>query len=59
MCVIVRQRGSRRHYMPVQFPLTDSRGAFVFVERRQLPDRRRLLHDINDLKAILSKIYRD
>jgi hypothetical protein len=31
----------------------------VFQDRRLLPDRRRLIHDINDLKAILSKIYRD
>ena len=57
--VIVRKRGSRRRYMPVKFPLTDSLGAFVFQDRRQLSDRRKLLHDINDLKTILSKMYSD
>ena len=55
--VIKRQKGSRRRYLYMQFPLTDSCGEFVFQERRQLPDRRKLLHDINDLKTILSKIY--
>jgi hypothetical protein len=57
--VIVRKRSTRRRYMPVHFPLTDSRGAFVFQDRRQLPDRRKLLHDLNDLKSIFSKIYSD
>ena len=55
--IIKRQKGSRRRYMAMQFPLTDSCGEFVFQERRKLPDRRKLLHDINDLKTILSKIY--
>ena len=59
MCVIVRQRGFRRRYMPVRFPITDSQGVFVCEDRRQLPDRRKLLHDLNDLKTILSKIYSD
>lgn len=57
MSVIIRKRGSRRRYLSVHFPLLDSRGAFVPNDRRQLPDRRKPLHDINDLKAILSKIY--
>lgn len=59
MSVSIRQSGSRRRYMAVRFPLTDSRGAFVFQDRRQLSDRRKLLHDLNDLKTILSKIYSD
>jgi hypothetical protein len=57
--VIIRKRGSRRRYLSVHFPLMDSRGAFVHYDRRQLPDRRKQLHDINDLKTILSKIYND
>ena len=54
---MVRQRGSRRYNLPDEFPLTDSQGEFVLQDRRRLPDRRRQIHDINDLKAILSKIY--
>ena len=57
MCVIVRQRNSRRRYLPVRFPLTDSRGELVATERRRLQDRRKVEHDIQDLKVILSKIY--
>ena len=55
--VIKRQKGSRRRYRSMRFPLTDSCGEFVCQERRQVPDRRKLQHGINDLKAILSKIY--
>lgn len=57
--VIKRQLGSRRRYTPVQFPLTDSRGAFVTHDRRQLPERRKRRNGLEDLKTVLSKIYSD
>ncbi len=39
--LIVRQRGSRRSDLPVEFPLTDSRGVILIQDRRRLPDRRK------------------
>ena len=53
----MRQKGSRRYELPVDFPLTDSDGEFVLQDRRRMPDRRKTIHDLNDLKAILLKIY--
>jgi hypothetical protein len=57
--VIKRQSESRRRYLPIQFPLMDSAGTFVYQERRQLPERRKQKNDLDDLKIILSKIYSD
>ena len=56
--LIVRQRGSRRFDLPVEFPLTDSQGLFVVKDRRRLPDRRKAEHGIGDLRVILSKMAR-
>ena len=36
----VRQKGSRRSDLPVEFPLMDSREVSVIQDQRQLPDRR-------------------
>ena len=52
----VRQKGSRRSNLPVEFPLTDSQELFVVKDRRRLSDRRKAEHGIDDLKAILSKL---
>jgi len=52
----VRQKGSRRSNLPVEFPLTDSQELFVVKDRRRLSDRRKAEHGIDDLKAILSKM---
>ena len=56
--LIVRQRGSRRFDLPVEFPLMDSQGLFVVKDRRRLSDRRKAKHGIDDLKVILSKMAR-
>mgnify|MGYP001553185616 FL=1 len=45
--------------LPVEFPLTDSDGVLIVQERRRLPDRRKPVHDIDDLKVILSKMGSD
>ena len=59
MRLVVRQKGSRRMGLPVEFPLTDSDGVLIVQERRRLPDRRKPVHDIDDLKVILSKMGSD
>lgn len=56
--LIVRQRGSRRLNLPVEFPLTDSQGLSVVKDRRRLPDRRKAEHGIGDLRGMLSKMAR-
>ena len=56
--LIIRQKGSRRFDLPVEFPLTDSQGLIVVKDRRRLSDRRKAKHGIDDLKVILSKIAR-
>ena len=57
--LVVRQRGSRRFELPVEFPLTDNQGLSVIRDRRRVPDRRKSKHDIEDLKVILAKMGRD
>ena len=59
MGIVIRQKGSRRWTLPAEFPLTDDRGNFVIQDRRRLTDRRRIKHDRNDLKVILSKMDSD
>ena len=54
--LIVRQSGNRRFDLPVEFPLTDSRGVVLIQDRRQLPDRRRLKNDSGGLKVMRSKM---
>ena len=51
MSFITRQKGSRRYDLPAETPLVDSNGVLVLEDRRQIPDRRQPIHDINDLKA--------
>ena len=57
MSFITRQKGSRRFDLPAEFPLVDSNEVLVLEDRRQIPDRRQPIHDINDLKAILPKYF--
>ena len=54
--LIVRQRGSRRCDLPVELPLTDSRGVIIIQDRRRLPDRRKVKNDFDDLKGIHTKM---
>ncbi len=57
--LVVRQRGSSRFDLPVEFPLTETQGLCIVHDRRRVPDRRKPKHDIEDLKIILSKMSRD
>ena len=42
-----------------RFRLTDSDGIVVAHDRRLVPERRKPLHDLEDLKVILSKMRND
>ena len=55
---MVRQRGSRRSDLPVEFPLTDNQGLFVAKDRRRLSDRRKAEHGIDGLRVMHSKMAR-
>ena len=57
MSFITRQKVSRRFDLPAEFPLMDSNGVLVLEDRRQTPDRRQLVQDINDLKTILLEYF--
>ena len=59
MTKIARKKGDRRFDMPVEFPLEDSQGVIVIQDRRRLPDRRKEIYGIDDLKVILSKMARN
>ena len=59
MTLIVRQKGDRRFDLPVEFPLEDSQGVFLIQDRRRLPDRRKEIYGIDDLKIIVSKMARN
>jgi hypothetical protein len=56
MTLILRQKGSRRFDLPVEFPLMDSQGVYVIQDRRRRPDRRKQRYDFEDLKVILAKM---
>jgi len=45
-----RQPGDRR-WFPAEFPLTDSWGLFVPVDRRRLPNRRRMNNHLVGMTA--------
>jgi hypothetical protein len=56
VALIIRQKGSRRFDLPVEFPLEDSRRVFVLQERRRLPDRRKEKFELDDMKVISAKM---
>ena len=56
MTLIIRQKGSRRFDLPVEFPLEDSQGVFVINDRRRLPDRRKAEFELDDMKVISAKM---
>ena len=56
MALIIRQKGSRRFDLPVEFPLEDSQGVFVINDRRRLPDRRKAEVELDDMKVISAKM---
>jgi len=47
MITTKRQPGDRR-WFPAEFPLTDSEGFLVLVDRRRLPNRRRVDNPLDD-----------
>lgn len=51
-----RKRRNRRFDQPVEFPLTDSSKVTVIQDRRRLPDRRKVNHDIVDQQDIPKKM---
>ena len=57
--LFVRQSGSRRFNLSVDFPLTDSRGISVIQDRRRLFDRRKVKHGFDDQKGILTRMARN
>ena len=57
LALIVRQKGSRRFDLPIEFPLTDSQGLLVVKDRRRLSERRKAEHSIYDL--IAGQIHND
>jgi hypothetical protein len=59
MKLVIRQKGSRRMALPVEFPLTDSQGVLVLQDRRKIPDRRKTQCGLEDLKVILAKMSGD
>jgi hypothetical protein len=52
VALVMRQKGSRRLDLPVEFPLTDCQGEFVNQDRRRLSDRRMGKYDHDALKII-------
>lgn len=56
MNLVVREKGSRRLDLPVEFPLTDNQGVLVVLDRRRNQDRRKAKYDIDDLRVILMKM---
>ena len=53
--LVVRQRGGRRSGLPVDLPVTDSRGVTIIQDRRQLSDRRKVKNDFDNQKVIIAK----
>jgi hypothetical protein len=56
MALAVRQKGSRRFDIPVEFPLMDNQEIIVIKDRRQLTDRRMSENYLDVLKIMLSKM---
>ena len=56
MGLIIRQKGSRRWRLPVEFPLKDCQGVLVIQDRRRLPNRRKAKFELEDMKVISAKM---
>jgi hypothetical protein len=54
--LIIRQKGERRWNQGVKFPLNDSEGVLVILDRRRQPDRRKARCGPDDLMVVLSKM---
>jgi hypothetical protein len=52
VALVMRQKGSRRLGLPVEYPLKDGQGELVNQDRRRSPDRRMENYDHDALKII-------
>jgi len=55
MMIKRRQPGDRRWGLPVEFPLLDSSGFNVPVDRRKITDRRRAIATLEEVQRLLSQ----
>jgi len=51
-----RQPGDRRWGLPAEFPLVDSGGLLVPVDRRRLQNRRKAKVTLEEVKILLSQL---
>lgn len=51
-----RQPGDRRWGFPAEFPLVDSQGFLVPVDRRRLANRRKVKSTLEEVEALLSQL---
>ena len=56
MGLIKRQSGERRWGMPAEYPLMDSGGVHVMLDRRSGSDRRKSTADLEDLLILFSQL---
>jgi len=56
MTITRRQPGDRRWGLPAEFPLEDSAGFLVPVDRRQHPNRRKAIVTLEELEILLSQL---
>ena len=56
MGLIKRQPGERRWGMPTEYPLTDSSGVHVMLDRRNGTDRRKSPANMEDLLILFSQL---
>jgi hypothetical protein len=59
MGLVIRQKGSRRWRLPVEFPLKDCQEVLVIQDRRRLPDRRKAEYELDDMKVIFEKMAKN
>ena len=56
MVITRRQPGDRRWGWPAEFPLVDSAGLFVPVDRRRLQNRRKATTTLDEVETLLSQL---
>ena len=56
MRITRRQPGDRRWGLPAEFPLEDSAGVLVAVDRRQRPNRRKSAVTLEEVEILLSQL---
>ena len=56
MTITRRQAGDRRWGLPAEFPLEDSAGLLVPVDRRRLQNRRKATTKLEEVETLLSQL---